>query len=69
MNPAQDAPVVDETPREAPSIGPAERPAPAANGAGAGAGPGPGLGSATVRKRPRVALAHLGDEEEGGEEE
>lgn len=67
--PAQDAPVVDKTPQEAPSIGPAERPAPAANGAGPGAGPGAGLGSATVRKRPRVALAHLGDEEEGGEEQ
>ena len=69
VTPAQDAPVVDETPQEAPSIGPAERPALAANGAGPGAGQGAGLGSATVRKRPRVALAHLGDEEEGGEEE
>ena len=66
---AQDTPVVDKTPHEAPSIGPMERPAPAANGAGPGAGPGAGLGSATVRKRPRVALSHLGDEEEGGEEE
>ena len=69
VTPAQDAPVVNKTPQEAPSIGPAERPAPAAHGAGPRAGQGAGLGSATVRKRPRVALAHLGDEEEGGEEE
>ena len=69
LTPPQDAPVVDKTPQEAPSIGPAERPAPAANGASPGAGPGAEFGSATVRKRPRVALAHLGDEEEGGEEE
>ena len=62
-------------PQEAPARAPGGAAAPGSGAAAAVAGAGAAAGAAAAeasplpRKRPRVALAHLGDEEEGGEEE